>query len=228
MQYISFLLILFLGLSTAAKPVFDRDYSAIKPGSGVMPESNSNRSRLFPDRIPGAKIGFSTVKASESFQAKTCKDGLKLVMSGDKPTGNAELRLNLPKCDSNITFEIKLKLADFIKGKTVPNTFFIYAAGVNLFFRSDRKDLRCYSMKSKSYARIAMMKNDTWYDIKAVMRFGAKGESFFDLYLNGKELLKNSRMRGKPSKLSFIRFTMNSKALKQPAPAVIIKSIKIY
>jgi hypothetical protein len=215
------------GIVATAKPVFEQDFAAMKPGLSILAKADSNRSRLFPDPLPSARAGFSVVKAPANFKAEIVKGGLKLHFQEKSPSGGAELKLKLPPVGSKVTFEIKMKMSDFILGKKTPSMFFIYAAGVNLVFRSDRKDLRCYSMKTKKYARVAMVKNNEWYDIKAVMRFQKNGKSMFDLYINGKELLKNAQMRGNTSKLVYVRLVMHSKAQAPPSPSIIIRSINI-
>jgi hypothetical protein len=236
----TFLTITIIGAATiaahAGDVLYQSDFKNMKTGQDIFAAGEDNsRSRLFPDAKPAVKTQLTPKKNrfSGRFTASIAQadssPALKITaVKGKKfpfkKRGN--LLLELPDAGKKVTVELSVKCENYLKSK-YQNYFFALVGGANIWFRGDSKDFRYYNADSKRYERLFKLTPGKWYNLKIVLSYGDK--SLFDLYVNGKELLKDKVQRGEPSSLKIINFSFSSQqnVSTDPQPSIYLKNIKV-
>ena len=225
-------------IANAEDVIYKTAFDKLKPGMDLFKISPSKltdkrqRMQLFPDKKPEIGVVLKTKNDdfSKKFDAVGTKNGaLKIT---PKPASSyplkikGELVLRIPRIKSHAVVAFKVKFDNYLKRKK-ENYFFIYAAGANIWFRGETKDLRVYDVAKKKYDRVLKIKNGEIYDVKIDLRFGK--ENLFDLTVNGKKLLTDAKQRGKPNALKIVRVVIHAmKATAEtPNPTVYLKSLTV-
>ena len=214
--------------------LYQSDFGTLKPEENLFKTDTKAKERqsLFPDTKPANKVKLRPRRNrfAGAVKAVGTKEGaLKLVpvSSPNYPLKrHGEIILPLNKAGNNVTVQFTVRIENFLKRKT-KNYFFLYIGGVNVWFRGDSKDLRCYNTDTKRYERIMKIENNKQYDLKITLSFGEK--ALFSMSIDGKEILKEKLQNGKPRELKTIKMVFRSEQESSfsPVPAIYLNNLKI-